>query len=117
MHCQNETKTDGADSPEHLKRNIMERTIYQVVMYKQNGSMRAHRNVLLETESLNEANEMLLNKYNELFGDEREYASTWEEAVKASEPFIDGAQDNSFSGLCVLKYDGYTYEVVEDLDD
>lgn len=30
---------------------------------------------------------------------------------------MDGAQDNSFSGLCVLKYDGYTYKVVEDLDD
>lgn len=70
----------------------MEKTIYQVVMYKQVGSLRAHRNVLLETESLNEA-------------------------VEASEPFIDGAQDNSFSGLCKLKYDGYTYEVVEDLDD
>lgn len=95
----------------------MEKTIYQVVMYKQTGSLKAHRNVLLETESLDEANEMLLNKYNELFGDEREYASTWGEAVKASEPFIDGAQDDSFSGLCMLKYDGYTYEVVEDLDD
>mgnify|MGYP004651833797 CR=1 FL=1 len=95
----------------------MGKTIYQVVMYKQTGSMRAHRNVLLETESLNEANEMLLNKYNELFGDEREYANTWEEAVKASEPYIDGAQDNSFSGLCMFKYDGCTYEVVEDLDD
>ena len=86
-------------------------------MYKQTGSLRAHRNVLLETESLKEANEMLLNKYNELFGDERGYASAWDEAVEASEPFIDGAQDNSFSGLCMLKYDGCTYEVVEDLGD
>lgn len=95
----------------------MEKTIYQVVMYKQTGSLRAHRSVLLVTESLDEANEMLLKKYNELFGDEREYASTWDEAVEASEPFIDGAQDNSSSELCTLKYDGYTYEVVEDLDD
>lgn len=95
----------------------MEKILYQVVMYKQNGSLRAHRNVLLETESLNEANEMLLNKYNELFGDERKYANTWEEAVKASELYIDGAQDNFFSDLHMLKYDGYTYEVVEDLDD
>lgn len=63
----------------------MGKTIYQIVTYKRNGSMRAHRNVLLETESLNGANEMLLDKYNELFGDEREYASTWEEAVEASE--------------------------------
>lgn len=60
---------------------------------------------------------MLLNKYNELFGDERGYASTWEEAVEASESFIDGAQDDSFSELYGIKYDGYTYEVVEDLDD
>lgn len=52
-----------------------------------------------------------------MFGDEREYASTWDEAVEASGPFIDGAQDNFFSDLHMLKYDGYTYEVVEDLDD
>lgn len=95
----------------------MGKTIYQVVAYKQNGSMRAHRNVLLETESLNEANEMLLNKYNELFEGEREYASTWEEAVEASRSFIDGARNNCFSGLCKLKCDGYIYGIVEDLDD
>ena len=55
----------------------MGKTIYQVVMYKQNGSLIAHRNVLLEAESLEEANKMLLNLYNELFGEERGYASTW----------------------------------------
>ena len=77
----------------------MGKTIYQVVMYKQNGSLIAHRNVLLEAESLEEANKMLLNLYNELFGEERGYASTWKEAVEASEPFIDGAQDDSFTEL------------------
>lgn len=91
----------------------MKKTIYQVVMCKQNGSVMAHRNVLLETKPLKEANEMLLNKYNELFGDERGYASTWKEAVEASESFIDGARNNCFSGLCKLKCDGYIYGVVE----
>lgn len=95
----------------------MEKTIYQIVWYKQVGSLKAHREVLFETESSEEANGKILERYNDYFGDERGYANTWDEAVKASEPFIDGAQDNSFSGLCKLKYDGYTYEVVEDLDD
>lgn len=95
----------------------MEKIIYQIVWYKQVGSFKAHRKVLFETESLEEANGKILERYNDYFGDERGYANTWDEAVKASEPFIDGAQDNSFSGLCVLKYDGYTYEVEEDLDD
>ena len=95
----------------------MEKAIYQVVMYKQTGSLRAHKEVLFETENLEEANGRILERYNNLFGDEYGYADTWEEAVEASEPFIDGAQDNSFSGFCKLKYDGYTYEVVENLDD
>lgn len=56
---------------------------------------------------------MLLNKYNESFGNERGYASTWDEAVEASGPFIDGARNNCFSGLCKLKCDGYIYGVVE----
>ena len=66
---------------------------------------------------LKEAYKMLLNKFNELYADERGYSGNWSTAIAKSRRRVFGAYKTLSNKTRSFDYDGVDYVMVEDEDD
>lgn len=64
--------------------------------------------------TLKEAHKVLLDMYNDVFSDERGYASNWGLAVIQSNNHSDGAQPTCNDGTRTFEYDSRTFTIVEE---